>query len=118
MLKGGKAVVLNNIFFDFGKYDLLPEARPELESVAKIIMSNTEKVEIWGDTESIGSDKYNKNLSQKRADAVKEFLVKEGCPADRLVTHGYGSERPIESNSTDEGRAKNRRVEMKFLKNE
>ena len=44
--------------------------------------------------------------------------MKEGCPADRLVTHGYGSERPIESNSTDEGRAKNRRVEMKFLKNE
>ena len=118
MLKGGKAVVLNNIFFDFGKYDLLPESRPELERVAKIRMSNTEKVEISGHTDSIGSDKYNKNLSQKRADAVKEFLVKEGCPADRLVTHGYGSERPIESNSTDEGRAKNRRVEMKFLKNE
>ena len=118
MLKGGKAVVLNNIGVDCGKYDLLPESRPELERVAKIIMSNTEKVEISGHTDSIGSDKYNKNLSQKRADAVKEFLVKEGCPADRLVTHGYGSERPIESNSTDEGRAKNRRVEMKFLKNE
>jgi len=83
--------------------------------VAKIIKEGNQKVEIAGHTDSVGSDEYNQVLSEKRAAAVKDFLVSEGCNADRLVTVGYGRSKPVESNESDEGRAKNRRVELRFV---
>ena len=70
------------------------------------------EVEIAGYTDNVGSSYYNKKLSQKRADSVKEWLVIRGIDPKRIVTKGYGLENPIASNSTEEGRSKNRRIEF------
>jgi outer membrane protein OmpA-like peptidoglycan-associated protein len=115
MVEEGVSVTMNNIFFDFDKSDILPYSIPELKRVAKIITAAGQKVEIAGHTDSVGDDQYNQVLSEKRAAAVKAFLVGEGCDADRLITVGYGRSKPVESNESDEGRAKNRRVEMRFV---
>ncbi len=115
MVEEGIPVTMNNIFFDFDKSEILPYSIPELKRVAKIIKEGNQKVEIAGHTDSVGSDEYNQVLSEKRAAAVKDFLVSEGCNADRLVTVGYGRSKPVESNESDEGRAKNRRVELRFV---
>ena len=93
----------------------MPYSIPELKRVAKIIKAANQKVEIAGHTDSVGDDEYNQVLSEKRAKAVKDFLVSEGCDADQLITIGYGRSKPVESNESDEGRAKNRRVEIRFV---
>jgi outer membrane protein OmpA-like peptidoglycan-associated protein len=115
MVEEGIPVTMNNIFFDFDKSTILPYSIPELKRVAKIIKSGNQKVEIAGHTDNVGDDQYNQVLSEKRAAAVKDFLVNEGCDADRLATIGYGRSKPLESNDSDEGRAKNRRVEIRFV---
>jgi outer membrane protein OmpA-like peptidoglycan-associated protein len=115
MVEEGVPVTMNNIFFDFDKSEILPYSIPELKRVAKIIKTANQKVEIAGHTDSVGDDQYNQVLSEKRAAAVKNFLVSEGCDAGQLATVGYGRSKPVESNESDEGRAKNRRVEMRFV---
>ena len=109
------AVRINNLFFDFDKTEILPLSIPELNIHAKMIKSANCKVEIRGFTDNVGSDTYNLNLSQRRADAVREYLIKEGCNPDKLTSVGYGI-RHIDSNETEEGRAQNRRVELVFKK--
>lgn len=109
------AVRLNNLFFDNNKSDLLPYSIPELQRVAKIIISNNLRIEIAGHTDSNGEDDYNMALSLRRAEAVKAFLVKEGCDESLFSVVGYGETKPATTNDTEEGRAKNRRVEMRFL---
>lgn len=116
MLLQGLAVAINNLFFDFGKSTLLPQSIPELERVANMIKTGNNKVEISGHTDSIGDAQFNQTLSEQRAEAVKQFLVQAGCDATMLTTKGYGSTKPVETNDTDEGRAKNRRVELRFVK--
>ena len=116
MIEEGTAVSINNLFFNFGKYDLLPYSIPELKRVAKIINNNNLKVEINGHTDNIGDDKNNQVLSEKRAGAVKDFLITEGCSASLLTIVGFGKTQPIASNDNENGRAKNRRVELKFVK--
>jgi len=111
------AITINNLFFDFDKSDILPLSIPELKLHAKIIKSANYHVEIKGYTDSIGSETYNLNLSQRRAEAVKEALIREGCIPDRLTPVGYGIRR-IDTNETEEGRASNRRVELVFRKKE
>jgi outer membrane protein OmpA-like peptidoglycan-associated protein len=115
MIEDGAAVPVNNLFFSIAKSSLLPSSIPELKRVAQIIKANDLKVEISGHTDSDGEENNNQVLSEKRAAAVKDFLINEGCNADRIVTIGYGESKPIMSNDTEQGRAKNRRVELKFV---
>jgi outer membrane protein OmpA-like peptidoglycan-associated protein len=70
------------------------------------------KVEVAGHTCNIGTDEYNMGLSQRRADAVRNYLISQGIPADRLTAKGYGESQPTADNSTREGRVQNRRVEL------
>lgn len=105
---------MNNLFFDYAKYDLLPASIPELKRVANIINSRQLKVEISGHTDSEGSDKTNQILSERRAQSVKDFLIMSGCSAELLSTVGWGESKPIDTNDTELGRSNNRRVEIKF----
>lgn len=115
MIDKGIAVPINNLFFEFGKFDLLSYSIPELKRVAQIIKKEDLKVEIAGHTDNIGEEKDNQILSERRANAVKDFLTNEGCNPDKLVVVGFGESKPVSTNDTESGRAKNRRVEMKFI---
>jgi outer membrane protein OmpA-like peptidoglycan-associated protein len=111
------AVRINNVFFDFNKSDLKPESFPELNRLAKILKENPKSmVEIDGHTDTIGSVAYNMDLSRQRTQAVVDYLVSVGCDTANLTSKGYGMSKPITSNETEEGRAQNRRVEFRFLK--
>ena len=77
-----------------------------------------EKIEIGGHTDSSGIEEKNVILSQQRADAIKEYLVKNGIPADEIIARGYGSTQPIADNQTPEGKQKNRRIEVRKIVNQ
>ncbi|MFL5762414.1 MAG: OmpA family protein [Bacteroidia bacterium] len=112
----GSKIVLKNIFFDFDKATLRPESNNELERLTKLLNDVPSlKIEISGHTDSKGADDYNKTLSNNRAKAVLDYLVKAGISAGRLTSVGYGEEQPIATNDTDEGRQLNRRTEFKIL---
>ena len=105
--------VLGDVFFDFDKYNIKPRFYYELDAVVKVLNKNPSvKIRIEGNTDNIGTAKYNMGLSDRRAKAVMEYLVKAGIDKNRLSTIGYGFSRPIATNATDEGRALNRRVEL------
>ena len=109
----GKTVVLNNIFFEYDKYELLPSSKAELNRLVKLLNNNAEmNIRIQGHTDSQGSKEYNKRLSENRAKAVYDYLVKEGISEERLSYKGFGESKPIADNDTEEGRAKNRRTEF------
>lgn len=116
MVEQGIAVPINNLFFNFGESGLLDESLPELKRVANIIIKNGLKVEISGHTDDIGTEKQNHLLSETRANNVKDYLIRQGCDPAIFTIIGYGAIRNIADNSTDEGRKKNRRVELRFLK--
>ncbi len=103
---------LNNINFDYDKSELRPESYPELTRLCNLFRSEKWRVEISGHTDNVGTPEYNLALSQRRAESVKAFLVSKGISAGRLGTRGYGAEKPVASNETEEGRAQNRRVEI------
>ena len=112
----GTTVVLENIYFDFDKTTLKEESFEELDKVVNFMNENeTLEVEISGHTDSKGSDQYNHDLSQGRAQSVVDYIVSHGIGQYRLVAKGYGEEKPIDTNDTEEGRAKNRRVEFTIL---
>jgi len=101
-----------DVLFDFDKDTIRPEYRQDIQSLAEFMKtypSVTTTVE--GHTDSVGSDAYNQNLSERRANAVREALISEGVDGSRVSSVGYGEARPIADNSTDEGRSMNRRVE-------
>ncbi len=107
---------LGNIFFARGKYRILKESRSDLKRLGRLLKDNPKiKIEIQGHTDNRGSKSYNKKLSQKRAEAVLKGLLKTGAKRAQLRAVGYGDEKPIASNDTDEGRAKNRRTAFKIL---
>ena len=111
------AIKLNNIYFDFDSYELKPESYSELDRVYKFLNDNPEiKVEISAHTDAVGSDEYNLELSQRRAESVVNYLIAKGINPDRLIAKGYGETNPVADNETEEGRALNRRVEMKIVK--
>ncbi|MBI4929592.1 MAG: OmpA family protein [Bacteroidetes bacterium] len=115
-LSVGSKIVLNNIFFDFDKATLRPESTSELERLTQLITDiPTMKIEIAGHTDSKGEDDYNLKLSQSRAQAVVDYLLKKGIVKNRLVAKGYGETKPIATNDTDEGRQLNRRTEFEIL---
>ncbi|MBS1654480.1 MAG: OmpA family protein [Bacteroidetes bacterium] len=114
----GQVVRLNNVFFDFDKWDLRPESYVELDRVVKLLNDNPAiQIELSAHTDSKGSDEYNFKLSDNRARSVMEYIISKGISADRLTSHGYGETMPVATNETDEGRQLNRRVEFKILKN-
>jgi OmpA-OmpF porin, OOP family len=116
-IKVGATVVLNNIFFDTNKSQLKEESFPELDRVAQFLTENGKvEIEISGHTDNVGSDKYNLQLSQKRAKAVSAYFETKGINGDRIDVKSFGKSKPVASNSTPEGRSKNRRVEFKILK--
>lgn len=117
-IKAGETVVLRNIFFKLNDYTLLPDSHVELNKIAEIISQNTElKFEISGHTDNLGAVDYNQQLSEKRAKTVYDYLIQKGIHPEQLIYKGYGSVKPIADNSTDEGRAQNRRTELKVIGN-
>jgi outer membrane protein OmpA-like peptidoglycan-associated protein len=115
----GASIRLNNVFFEFDKYDLKEESYPELNRTIDFLNENPEmRILVSGHTDNVGSEQYNMELSQKRAEAVVQYMIEQGnIPEERLVARGYGETMPVVSNDDEaEGRELNRRVEMKILK--
>lgn len=112
-----KIVITKRVHFEFDKAVLRPISFPILDAVVDILKNNSElrKVQIEGHCDFKGSVAYNNKLSQRRANAVKEYLTSHGVSAERLTTVGYGKSKPIATNDTPEGRARNRRVEFNIL---
>jgi hypothetical protein len=99
--------------FDFNKYTLKPEAREKLAKVSGILLAYPNlKVQVEGYTDNIGSDDYNQKLSEERADSVRDYLVGESVTDSNVTAKGFGKSNPIADNSTNQGRAQNRRVEL------
>lgn len=112
----GATFVLRNIFFDYDKATILQQSYNELQNLLAILQSHpTMKIEIDGHTDGHGSIDYNQRLSENRAKAVVDFLISKGIDPKRLQYKGFGKTRPIDTNTTDEGRARNRRVEFMVL---
>lgn len=112
----GSKIVLNNIFFDFNKASLRENSIAELNRLVKMMEKNTSlKIQISGHTDSVGSDSYNQDLSERRASSVVKYLIASGIEARRLKYKGYGESQPISDNSTEEGRQMNRRTEFEVL---
>ncbi|MBN1108446.1 MAG: OmpA family protein [Bacteroidales bacterium] len=115
-VKVGRKVVLNNILFETGKSVLTPGSGEELDRLYGILNENPlMRIEISGHTDKTGSEPLNFRLSENRARAVVDYLVKKGVDSGRLEYRGFGSLQPVADNATAEGRAKNRRVEFKIL---
>ncbi len=117
VVTGEKIVILEKILFVFGKDRILRRSYPVLEAVEQTLRDNPgiRKIRIEGHTDDKGSDKSNQELSEKRASAIMRHLVKAGIEPDRLIAVGYGEARPIDTNKTEEGRERNRRVEFTIL---
>ncbi|MDR1006593.1 MAG: OmpA family protein [Bacteroidales bacterium] len=112
----GQVVVLKDIFFDFDKSILLPQSYIELNNLLDVLNKYPQMtIELRGHTDNYGTDAYNLPLSQRRAAAVYDYLIAHGIDKSRLSYKGYGAKIPIADNNTDEGRAKNRRVEFSIL---
>jgi outer membrane protein OmpA-like peptidoglycan-associated protein len=117
-VKIGTKIVLRNIFFDFDKATLRPESSLELERLYQLLVDIPSlKIEVSGHTDNKGSAEYNKELSAKRAQSVVDYLIQKGIKADRLKSAGYGFEKPMATNDTDEGRQLNRRTEFEIIGN-
>lgn len=116
MIGSGKPIVMRNLFFNSGNYKLLPASQSELQRVYNVIKDKDLSIEISGYTDNTGDDIANQVLSENRAKAVKEYLVKLGYPADKLSTIGHGRHKPIATNTTPTGRKQNRRVELRVVR--
>lgn len=122
-LKGaciGCKIILRNIFFDTGKFNLRPESFSELNRLVQLINDIARvkpgiKIEISGHTDNVGADASNQLLSENRAKAVVKYLVDNGISQSKLVSKGYGPKEPVSTNSTPEGRQENRRTEFKII---
>lgn len=116
-LEVGQIVLINNLFFDFDKWELKKESFLELDRMSKLLEEYPEiKVEISGHTDNIGSASYNDKLSYERANAVVTYLVKKlGAEKNRITLKYYGEQKPVADNSTQQGRNQNRRVEFKII---
>jgi outer membrane protein OmpA-like peptidoglycan-associated protein len=110
-------ISFHTVTFDFDKSDLKPAARAELDRAAKVMAENPDVVlELQGNTDSVGTDKYNMALGNRRAEAVFKYLNAKGIKSDRLKEHSFGEGKPAATNDTDAGRTLNRRVDLVILK--
>jgi OOP family OmpA-OmpF porin len=108
-----KKLVLEGVNFDNDKATLRPESIAVLDKAAESLKEwGDVKVEVAGHTDSVSGDDYNMKLSQNRAETVRSYLISKGIAADRLTAKGYGESSPVADNETEEGRFKNRRVEL------
>lgn len=114
--KDGKALELRDLLFDFAKYDLRPESQSELQRIYTDLKKFNWSIEIGGHTDNVGSTQSNLELSARRAQAVRDYLVGLGYPATKITFKGYGPTVPLEDNNTEAGRARNRRVEITVKK--
>ncbi len=111
-----RPVILRNVFFETGSASLKPASITELNKLRDLLNNHSNMaIQLNGHTDNVGSETDNLNLSQRRADAVKNFLIKEGINGNRLKTKGFGETQPIDSNETKQGRASNRRTEFIIL---
>ncbi len=119
VVRQGDNITLNmpgNVTFGFDQATLQPQFYPVLDNVAGTLQQyNQTVIEVAGHTDSVGSDSYNQQLSQRRAEAVANYLNSRGIMRDRMITVGAGETRPIASNDTEQGRAENRRVEITLV---
>lgn len=114
--KPQEAITLRGVVFGSNSVTLIGESKQVLDAVVETLLRYPKlKVEVAGYTDNRGSSAYNEKLSQRRADAVRAYLVEHGVAADHLTARGYGQEGPVADNATAEGRAKNRRVELHLL---
>jgi len=112
----GKTVVIKNIYFNFDKTTLKTESYPELNRLTALMRQNPGiTIEIGGHTDNKGTDAYNLNLSDGRAEAVMNYLLEQEITPERLTSKGYGESQPVSTNATDLGRSENRRVEFTIL---
>lgn len=112
-----KIDILQKVYFASGKAIIKSKSHSLLDQVAQTIRAHDEikKIRVEGHTDSQGGDRYNKQLSQRRSEAVRAYLIKKGVAAERVEALGYGEEKPIASNATPRGREQNRRVEFTIV---
>jgi outer membrane protein OmpA-like peptidoglycan-associated protein len=111
-----RRIILRGVNFDFDRSNIRPDARPILDEAIRTLKEEPAiRVRIEGHTDSIGTEQYNLRLSQRRAEAVKQYLVQGGIAASRLEAVGLGESDPVASNDTADGRAQNRRAELEVL---
>lgn len=109
-------VVLDGVLFDSGNAKLRPESLPRLDHVVEYMKhKKSVRIEISGHTDNVGNPKANKDLSKRRAQVCRDYLVSKGIDGARVVAVGWGDERPLAANDTEEGRQKNRRIEATEL---
>lgn len=112
-----KSYIFHNIQFKYNSAELTEDSIPTLKAIARFLKENPQlKIEIRGYTDNVGSEEFNLKLSNKRAEKVKEFLIKNGVLDTRVKAKGFGESNPIAPNNTEEGRAKNRRTEFIIIK--
>jgi outer membrane protein OmpA-like peptidoglycan-associated protein len=112
----GLVITLGDVLFDFNRADLRPGARQNVSRLVAFLREHDDRqVLIEGHTDSVGDDAYNMNLSQRRAEAVRTYLIDSGISPTRSVARGYGESRPVASNDNEAGRQQNRRVEIVIL---
>ena len=117
-IKVGSNITLRNVFFNTGKWEVKADSYAELERLVTLLQDiPTLKIEISGHTDNVGAASFNELLSQKRADAVVNYLLAKGVDKKRLSAKGYGQSNPVASNETTEGRAANRRTEFEIIEN-
>ncbi len=115
-IKEGASVRLENVFFETDSYTLDPRSRVELKEVVEFLGDNPGvRIKLEGHTDNIGSREYNLELSDNRARSVYNYLLEQGIDEERLEYEGYGFNQPVDTNETEEGRARNRRTEMRIL---
>jgi outer membrane protein OmpA-like peptidoglycan-associated protein len=109
----GLIVSMSDVLFDTASYTLKPGAREVLAKISGILLAHPGlNLQVEGHTDSVGADDYNQQLSERRAQSVRDFLVGQGVPADTVTSRGFGKTQPVASNDTAEGRQRNRRVEL------
>ena len=112
-----KKYTLKDVFFDSGKASLRPESSKELNLLVEYMkLKKTLVIEIAGHTDNVGVSDSNLKLSQDRANAVRDYLVKKGIDQTRVIAKGYGDTQALASNNTNEGKQKNRRTEVRLIK--
>ena len=105
----------SGITFAYDRADVQPQFQPTLNEVASVLAQYPKTyIDVYGHTDSDGTDAYNQTLSERRAQSVADYLVRQGVQSARIATRGFGETQPIASNATEEGKAANRRVEIKI----
>ena len=109
-------MVLRGVNFAYNSADILPESASQLQIALGALRDNPDiRVEIGGHTDNQGGRSYNRDLSRRRAESVRDWLIQNGIDGSRMTTRGYGFDQPVESNDTEEGRAQNRRIEFNVI---